>query len=594
MKDRLHLWKNKRFARLLFSNFLLWACVFGMLILCMMFLSHWYSVQNVYDQLGDINLQNAESKIVDIEKNLRDKQLMMLRLAENEDVKRYFWTEKLFETDYEQIQLKTRIYSYLVSYSAMDFSISTMFIYNEKTGEIIASDYGTVFDAIYRDIGWKEAYQRAKDGEAVGVLIRENDKEKVMTIIQRMPILHSVLSGVMVTNVDCRSFFDHMLGEDVYVVTTQEGEILSSRGFSTSDLTLENLSACWQEAGNHLIMVDGQHALVTVAQSPKYGWWIYSVDQMEAYYARIRGFDRITGLLVGFGLVLVLVFSYILSVHMFIPVKRILYVLQERKDEMIIPPHNQSGAHNELIYIADAVLHTLDRNRELTDILEERLQKLNQVRLRMLQGQVNPHFLYNTLASINWMVLEKLPEDNEISDALCSLSELLRERLKNTGFISFRQELEQVQRYVRLQQLCFQDAVVMGFTLTQDVYDCAVPSMILQTLVENAIKHGMDHTRNRSLHIEIAARVAQEELYLSVSDDGRGIEAEALHALRKTLDEDTAQQKAIGLYNVRQQLRLLFNDKAVMHVGGAVNEGFQVEITIPGIQIGDLKDSPDG
>ena len=243
----------------------------------------------------------------------------------------------------------------------------------------------------------------------------------------------------------------------------------------------------------------------------------------------------------------------------------------------------------ELTVIVDAVSHTLDRNRELSSILEERLQRLNQVRLRLLQGQVNPHFLYNTLASINWMVLEKLPDDNEISDALCSLSELLRDRLKNTGFISLEEELKQVERYVTLQKLCFADALELTYAPEDGVDQCAIPAMLIQTLVENAVKHGLDKTSDSTLHIRIGARRMEEQLHICVEDDGHGISPADLLALQRALEKDNSDpSQAIGLSNVCQQLRLLFGTDALVHLDGTPGNGFKVEILIPAIQMSDL------
>ena len=591
---RLHLWKNRRFARLLAGNFLLWASVFGALILCVLLISRWYSVQSVYDQHGEVNQITLQKRIEDMESDLRNNRHIMLRLAGSEDVTEYFRTSPLFNSAYEPYQICLRIHEDITSYCLWDANISSIFLYSEDKEQIISSDYGTVYAVNYLDDSWTDAYAKLKANEKVDPFLRDGGRyyghRTVLTLMQSVPIVRSQCRGAVVINLDCQAFFDSQFGNNPYVVMDGKHNILCSGSFSSETISPDQLPGeVLKQAGNHLVKLNGQQVLVTTAHSAAYDWWTCSIDLLENYNSRIRAFDNIMMILIAVGLVLVMVFSYMLSVRMFVPVKHIMYVLEERRDEMIMPVDERRSLRSEFALMADAVSHTLDRNRELSTILEERLQRLNQVRLRMLQGQVNPHFLYNTLASINWMALEKLPDDNEISDALCSLSELLRDRLKNTGLISLAEELKQVERYVTLQKLCFTDSLELSYALEEEATQCAVPAMVIQTLVENAVKHGLDSETGRTLHIQISARCDHEHLFLQVADDGCGIAPADLTALNRALEKDASDPgQAIGLSNVSQQLRLLFGQEAHMHVQGAPGMGFEVEIVIPVVQISDL------
>lgn len=592
--SKLHLWKNKRFTHLLAGNFILWASVFGALVLGVLLISRWYSVQSVYDQFGEVNCSTLKRRIADMENDIRNKRHIMLRVAGSDDIAKYFRTSTLFASDYETYQVCRRIHEDLMSYCLWDENINSLFLFNESKGQVISSDYATTNAEHYLDTSWSEAYRQLKSGEKVDPFLRESgsyyNHRTVLTLMQSVPIIRSQCSGAVVMNLDCQHFFDSLFGENSYVVTDRKGEILSSGSFPEKLFMPDQLPGeILNQSGNHLVKIGQQRVLITVDCSQSYGWWIYSIDLLQSYNARIVAFDRIMSMLIAVGLAMVLVFSYMLSVRMFVPVKHIMYVLEERKDEMIMPLAERRSLRNELTVIADAVSHTLDRNRELSSILEERLQRLNQVRLRLLQGQVNPHFLYNTLASINWMVLEKLPDDNEISDALCSLSELLRDRLKNTGFISLEEELKQVERYVTLQKLCFADALELTYAPEDGVDQCAIPAMLIQTLVENAVKHGLDKTSDSTLHIRIGARRMEEQLHICVEDDGRGISPADLLALQRALEKDNSDpSQAIGLSNVCQQLRLLFGTDALVHLDGTPGNGFKVEILIPAIQMSDL------
>lgn len=590
---KLHLWKNKRFTRLLVSNFLLWTSVFGALVLSMLMLSRWFSVQSVYDQHGEVNSIAMSRGIEEMGINLQNKRHIALRIASSSDVEDFMRADSLYNS-YESMRRARNIHEELMTYCLWDEEISSLFIFSEKHDQIISSDYGTQFAFAYKDVSWKEAYERMKQGEKILPFLREEgeyyNNKSVLTIMQHIPIIQSQLHGVVVLNVNHPKLFDGLFGEKPYLITGAEGEELYASGLEELGIDVEKLlQDVHQQPGNHLVKLGQNQVLVTVGFFDTYDWWVYSIDQLIAYNQRVEDFDNVIMVLIAIGLLMVLLFSYMLTVRMFVPVKRIMYVMEERRDEMIMPVQERLSLRNEFMFIADAVTHTLDRNKELSSILEERLKKLNQVRLRMLQSQVDPHFLYNTLASINWMALEKLPDDNEISDALCSLSELLRERLKNTGFISLAQEVEQVERYVTLQKLCFEEEIELVLNAEEKLLQCAVPSMILQTLVENAIKHGLDKVEGKALTIWMEAQDAGEQLRLCVRDDGKGIGAAELNSLRETLrKEGNDASRGIGLSNVAQQLSLLFGDDAYINLSGQPEGGFKVEIMIPNIKISDL------
>lgn len=588
---KLHLWKNKRFTRLLAGNFALWASVFGALVLCVLLISRQHSVQSVYEQMGETNRFSLEKRINDMENSLKNKRHILLRLANDVDVEEYLRMHTLPSNTYEQIKTVNSIREDLMSYCLWDEHISSLFIYHEKLDQLISSDYGLIYRQFYEDDSWYEAYEQLKQGTMVKPFLRKGGKlygdRTMLTLMQSVPIILNQRRGVAVINLDQQPFFDGFFGEMPYVIVDENGKMLCSKELPAQGYQFLKETA--EQKGNHLIRVDGREVLITADYSENYGWWIYSVDLLESYNERIQSFDNIMSILIAAGLLLVLVFSYMLSVRMFVPVKHIMYVLEERRDEMIMPADDRRSARGDLMLMAEAVSHTLDRNKELSSILEERLQRLKQVRLRMLQSQVDPHFLYNTLASINWMALEKLPDDNAISDALCSLSELLRERLKNTGFLSLRQEMEQVDRYVNLQKLRFGDLLVLETKLDEQTQDCAVPPMILQTLVENAIKHGRNRVDETCLHISISSALREDGLHLNVADDGVGMTQQQLTALHKALEKDqTDPTKAIGLSNVTQQLRLLFPQDASIQLNASPGKGFVVEIVMPNIKIGDL------
>lgn len=601
MKAKKHLWENKRFTGMLVGNFLMIASVFVILILVLVLLTQQFALQSVYGQLGESNLLNLHSQINQMESNVKTSRSMLLRTAQDQDVNEYLRPEKIYVSEYEHIALVNRISSNLRLNSSWIPFMDTVFVYNQKEDHVISSDSGMVPRNTYKDNTWMPLFTQLLEKGQVPPTLRAHPQtgRPILTIVQQLPLLLNSIRGVAIANIDCYELFDNVLGGIPYIITDHEGAVICSDRrelvFAKLDEALaaddaREINTLWQKPGSHLVTVEGSKVLVSVAKSPNYEWWVYSIDSLELYNARIRQFNQSIFVITLIALTLALIFAYMISRKMFLPVKRILYVLEERSDEMILPMESRNESQNEIAFLADTVLHTMDRNKELSQTLAQRLQRLNQTRLRMLQSQINPHFLYNTLATINWMVLEKLQEDNEISDALCSLSELLRESLKSPTFVPVPQEIRQVQRYVVLQQLCFQERLELTQELEEGTEEYAIPSMILQPLVENTIKHGFNHVEGEVLHIKIKVELLLDKrLLLTVEDDGVGMSDEALATLNKELlKEEQNPVTAIGLRNVSQQIKLLFDEEGLMTLEKAEPKGLKVKIEIPCIKISDL------
>jgi LytS/YehU family sensor histidine kinase len=172
--------------------------------------------------------------------------------------------------------------------------------------------------------------------------------------------------------------------------------------------------------------------------------------------------------------------------------------------------------------------------------------KLVEAQLKALQQQLHPHFLFNTLHAISAL----MHRDVDAADrTLMRLSDLLRLTLENIGHqeITLKTELEFLSKYLQIEQTRFADRLFVRFDIQPDTLDTLVPNLILQPLVENAIKHGVARKAGPG-HIDISARREGDKLWMEVRDDGVGLSEDALTAL----------QKGIGVSTTRARLQHLF------------------------------------
>jgi two-component system sensor histidine kinase YesM len=188
-------------------------------------------------------------------------------------------------------------------------------------------------------------------------------------------------------------------------------------------------------------------------------------------------------------------------------------------------------------------------------------KELSEAKSRLLQAQLNPHFLYNTLDTIKWQ--GKLHQVPEVATIAADLAKILRHAISEREFVTLDEELELLERYVEIQQMRF--AGRFGYTVRVDpgLRELRVPKLILQPLVENAILHGLEEKENG--HICVTARQAGNTALLTVEDDGDGRTADEYRVYLQTLRESGQAQRGgrhLGLYNVDAILRLNYGPQS--------------------------------
>ena len=207
------------------------------------------------------------------------------------------------------------------------------------------------------------------------------------------------------------------------------------------------------------------------------------------------------------------------------------------------------------------------RERELhSSQLEARLA---QSRLQVLKMQLHPHFLFNTLNAIS----ELIYKDPESADRmLTDLSDLLRLSFENLEVqeIPLKQELEFLEKYLEIEQMRFHDRLTVEMHISPDALDATVPNMILQPLVENAIKHGIA-PRSSGGRIDIDASRSNGHLEITVRDDGLGVPFGDFENL----------PQGVGLTNTRRRLQHLYGDKHTFGLSSIDNGGLAVNLVIP-------------
>lgn len=202
--------------------------------------------------------------------------------------------------------------------------------------------------------------------------------------------------------------------------------------------------------------------------------------------------------------------------------------------------------------------------------------------LRLLQEQINPHFLYNTLDTIVWLI-EGNDSDKAVNMVM-SLSEFFRLVLsKGREYITIQEEEMHIKSYLEIQQVRYRDIMDYEIHIAPEIYQYRILKLTLQPLVENSLYHGIKYKRAKG-NITVTGEMSEGTIHFKVEDDGVGMEQEELDNLRKEIVkpcQDTG--KGFGLANVNERIRMNFGAEYGMTIDSEQGRGTCVEIVIPAV-----------
>lgn len=207
------------------------------------------------------------------------------------------------------------------------------------------------------------------------------------------------------------------------------------------------------------------------------------------------------------------------------------------------------------------------RNKELE--LAQVETQLSNARLNALRLQLQPHFLFNTLNTISSLMEINVNAAQKVVSRLGGLLRFVLDK-DDRNFIPLREELEFVRNYLDIEQTRFHDRLSVHYEIDERTRDIWVPHLILQPLVENAIKHGFSNRSNEG-RIEVVTRKLDDKIELLIRDDGNG----------SALSQEDLLQAGIGLSNVQKRLELLYGPAAELIISTEAGRGFSVRIFIP-------------
>lgn len=239
-------------------------------------------------------------------------------------------------------------------------------------------------------------------------------------------------------------------------------------------------------------------------------------------------------------------------------------------------------SHGDEVMALEKSFHTMvGKIESLVENVKKEQVNLRQMELKLLQVQINPHFLYNTLDAISWMAEDGRTDD--VVEMVSALSEFFRTGLsKGRDYITLKEEESHIRSYLQIQQFRYTDILNYEIHIPEAIGDFMLLKLTLQPLVENALYHGIKQKRGKGI-IKVTADYDQYSIFLKVEDNGIGMTEDELQTLRQSVEAGNLKtsDKGFGLANVHERIRLNYGNDYGLVIDSVYQEGTCVTVCLP-------------
>lgn len=552
--------------------------VIPFIVLSIMFYSN--TLKNIREEITLENSYMFDNSVNIIDRTLMEVDTLSSSLASNESTQLY--TINNVSTDsFKTISRLAKTLPIIYRY------IDSIYIYSEQTDTVIM-DNNSIPLSDLSDTDWINAYRAVTSPK--GTIIprsKNNVYPQLITIIKPIYVADEK-KGAIIMNINAQSIYNSMLyqqykdGRLFFLVNADNKIIISSElsYFNTypDDIGLNTLTI-ESNPKNSVYEINDKNYVVLSGDSSISDYKYISAYPLELYEHKLSTMKlQIIGILLLL-MIIIFILAYVASVRSYSPLNEIISFLDNSQ-----PPADsiEEEDKNELMYIINSIQTHINDKTKMAEILEERMKLLRKSQYDMLQTQINPHFLYNTLETINWMAYNMSNSENPVSKSLINLASFFRNTLTSGYFVSIENEIKYTKEYVNILALRYGDLFDIEWDIDESILSYTIIKICLQPIIENAVYHGIKQKNDKGL-IKIKGLCDDNNIILIVSDDGIGIEKDALDELNKTLSETsfTNEKSHIGLSNVNQRIKIIFGDSYGIHVESTVGVGTDVYVTIP-------------
>ncbi|SEL14876.1 sensor histidine kinase [Paenibacillus sp. OK003] len=545
-------------------------------------------VFGIYDrQIYEKSSQVLNMSSVGIENQLREISNLSFKVMSDEPLQQYLLQLDKAESGYEQNGLRKKITNRLVAYAGSEKYVYSMIFIDNDNNIMAAGNREGISEKKQRELvalgqqySGSNAWYTGGDQQARLLSVRQVKSftggaftlEKLGTLVIRVRLDRIVQDQMQ-----------HP-AEDSQLLITDGREVIYPTESTVSKSEIESELKRTQPYG--IAMFEQGRNFVARANSPYTDWVYLYMTPFDQMFKQIQFVKQLVTVIFIMIFLAALIFGAKFSRSITQPIAQLIKKMRniEKGDldklEEAALGNVPISSQNEVGLLHRTFKMMVQRIRELIDENYAKQLVIRETELKALQAQINPHFLYNTLESINW--LAKVQKQHQISEMVEALGFLLRSSVNmSEKWITLERELDIVRSYVTIQHTRFEERLDFDMDIAPEVGTARIPKLTLQPLVENAIHYALEPSIE-PCRIRIRARADEDHVVIEVEDDGPGMTPEFLEQLQEGRIQTRGQ--GIGLSNIKERIRLTFGDEGEMIMSSNPGSGTVVSIRIPWIR----------
>lgn len=432
----------------------------------------------------------------------------------------------------------------------------------------------------------KNIYQKKEiDFDAIDDILWYCDEDCVLLLKKMYSFPEHQVLGMQVVDIDSKGWFDSMdeleLGENgrMYLVD-KDGRVVASEqteliGKKLPDNLMRYLGE--QESFQSTKDEDGVIHSVYTSKPLSNGWSVIMTIPMDTFRKNIARIRNLTIALTCVLALLAIFASKIVSRHSSFRILKLrdsmdAFAQGDFEVNCDIDTDDEIG---DLAKSFNAMVS--DINTLVNTVYEQKLLK-QKAQMESLQLQINPHFLYNTLDTINWM--SRMHGADDVGDMVVALGSMMRYSLSKNSFVPLREEVKNLQDYLHIQSYRYGDKMEASLEIDESLYDYFIPKLLIQPILENAIIHGLEDKLDDG-HILVYAEKREEDIFITVEDDGVGMTEEAIV---KVFSEDEKIRKkghtSVGIVNVNKRIQMIYGSEYGLNIQSVLGAGTKMTLHI--------------
>ena len=539
------------------------------------------------------SMENVLDKInLDTYNTLHEAQEMAYLVAKDKDIQLALRGE-LPDTDKELYSQRIERNFQLSDMNRFTKNLDGIYVVGEN-GAFFRSINQSMYQMDFRQEDWYLQVRETEEpvwicqGEG-SFMVRDMDEYMVSIIVPIIDRASYRFLGVTVVDVLMENLAqisqEGMVFDGMLLLLNEENNVLySDHEGKLNDAEMEQLEQTlkdgeFKDDETTEISLSGNGFLISQTSLDIAGWKIAGMVSDDTIYAQISAIRSLMLVVSGICICLSVMLAISASKGISQPILAIRSIMH-KVESGDLETHVDVKCNDEVGELANSFNHMVDKLNILVTEQEENQKKLRIAELNALQAQINPHFLYNTLDSINWMA--RAGQTDQVSEMVNSLSVFFRISLsRGKTFITVNEELRHVENYILIQKKRYEKYLDYEIDVPESIRGYKCLKMILQPLVENSIYHGIKEKGEKGL-IRITAQEAQDVLVFSVTDTGQGMTAEKLRELQEMMEKGIEYNAgAYGVINVQRRIQTYFGKSYGIHFHSVWGEGTEVKVVIP-------------